>query len=451
MDGSWFQTASPVNSSNSTALENHAIAGNATACNSPPQPVSAASALWALIALAINAMTQRSGADRLDVLSPARSSPLVCLADVIVVVLWLAHGTRHGLGVKGSMYWYRKEMGLLRVKSDRHLIEGIPAVTIFFFILGPLPQAIKAIGTVGLHWTKAWAALFLGAWCVEVIVRFSAGLFQPPMEESAITGLESLAGFLRKVSLIFHQVAFVTQYSIWLWVIITLSQSEMFRTILAVPVAGFLMIVYFLFIFTAGLPSMLRDLEVFHSGIIYYCFFIVFEGLYMAVLIWSIQRVKDWIGIASEALAFVPGSVLFSGAIYVFSLVCTALLIYFDDKLVQLGRNSQGPADAPASPEAVNRPGNGLPANLALSRSNTEDFRHPIAYKIWRVAERSSKALAKRAYLLSFPWEDNSEDQNRRVLSITFALANLLFATLYYCILYDPTGTVKPSWTELLG
>ena len=369
----------------------------------------------------------------------------MCLADVIVVVLWLVHGMRQDLGVKGSMYWYRKEMGL-RVKSDRRLIEGIPAVTIFFFILGPLPQAIKGLGAGGLYWTKAWAALFLGAWCVEVVVRFLSGLAQPSTAE----GLEPPASFLRKVSLMVHQVAFVTQFCIWLWVMIMLSQSDNFRKVLAVPVFCLLLLLYLLFTFTGGIPPVLRDVDL-CPGICWYPFLIVFEGLWATMYIWSIQRVKNWIEIASEALAFVPGAVLFSGAIYVFSLVCTALLIYFDDQLVRLGRNSQGSADAPASPEAGNRPDNDPPANMALSRSSTGDFTSPIANKIWRFAERCSKALAKRAYLLSFPWEDNSEDHNRRVLSITFVLANLLFATLYYCILYDSMGTVKSSWTELLG
>lgn len=104
---------------------------------------------------------------------------------------------------------------------------------------------------------------------------------------------------------------------------------------------------------------------------------------------------------------------------------------------MELGRNS--------------RPFDGPPTNLTLSRSSTEEFTLPIAHKIWLFAEQCSKALARRAYLLSFHSRDTPEDQIRRVLSITFALANLLFATLYYCILYDPTGTVKPSWTELLG
>ena len=437
--GSLIQTATPVNSSNSPVSEHNAIAGNKTACNYPPQPVSPASALWALIALAINAMTQRSGADRLDVLSPARSSPLVCLADVIVVVLWLVHGMRQDLGVKGSMYWYRKEMGLLREQSDRGLIQGIPAVSSFFFILGPLPQAIKAFGAVGLHWTKAWAALFLGAWCVEVVVRFSAGLARPTRVESAATGLESQASFLRKISLMVHQAAIVIQYCIWLWIMITLPRSEKFQHILALCVLLNIVCPTFFLIAIAFLPYVLGELGVFPSYVYTVAFWIVFEGLWFMMFIWYLQSLDKWVYITSEALAFLPGTVLFSIAIYVFSLLCTALLIYVDLTLAR-----SGPQEEP-------RYNYGPPTNRALSRSSREDFRHPIANELWRFAERCSKALAKKAYLLSFLWEDISEDQNRRVLSITFALANLLFATLYYCILYDSMGTVKPSWTELLG
>jgi len=36
-------------------------------------------------------------------------------------------------------------------------------------------------------------------------------------------------------------------------------------------------------------------------------------------------------------------------------------------------------------------------------------------------------------------------------LSILFGVANLVLSILYYRFLYDPTGTVKPSWAEKLG
>lgn len=342
------------------------------------------------------------------------------------------------------MYWYREEMGLLREESDRQLIQGIPAVTVFFFVLGPLPQAIKALGAEGLYWTKAWAALFLGAWCVEVVVRFSSGLHRPTTGDA---GLRSQACFLRKVSLMIHQVAFVTQYCIWLWTIIMLSQSEKFRKILAVAVGTFLGILYSLFTLTGalplfmlnddGLPFMLPDAELSRLAVRWFLAFIVFEGLYITMLIWSIQRVGNWIEIASEALAFVPGIVLFSGVIYVSSWVCTALLIYFDYTLVELGKRFHG--DAPR--------GDPLPSPTAGTRP--DDDHH--ASERWQFAERCSSALAARVTLLSFHSADTDGDQIRRVLSIAFAVGNLLFATLYYCIKYDSAGTVKPSWTELLG
>ncbi len=92
----------------------------------PPSPVSWQSALWGLIALSLNAQTQRSAADHFpssDSLSPARSSPFICLADMVVAILWLVAGRKARLGVRSSLAWGRREMGLLRERGDRELIQ----------------------------------------------------------------------------------------------------------------------------------------------------------------------------------------------------------------------------------------------------------------------------------------------------------------------------------------
>ena len=92
----------------------------------PPSPVSWQSALWGLIALSLNAQTQRSAADHFpssDSLSPARSSPFICLADMVVAILWLVGGCRAGLGIGGCLAWSRREMGLVKEKGDRELIQ----------------------------------------------------------------------------------------------------------------------------------------------------------------------------------------------------------------------------------------------------------------------------------------------------------------------------------------
>lgn len=188
-------SASMIPTSNTTMHNLTLGAGNGTMFGADPQ-VSKPSALWGLIALSLNAMTQRSGADYFpssDSLSPARSSLFVCIADMLVAVLWLFRRVKRGLGVKGSLFWYRKEMGLLRKKSDRQLIQGTPAVTVCFFLLEPLPQAIKIFGSSGLRWTKVWAVIFFVAWFVEVITRFVSALPRPPPIEVADVGLPSLS------------------------------------------------------------------------------------------------------------------------------------------------------------------------------------------------------------------------------------------------------------------
>lgn len=51
-------------------------------------------------------MTQASGADihlAAATLSPARSSPIVCVADIIVLLIWTGRGLGHGLGLRRSL------------------------------------------------------------------------------------------------------------------------------------------------------------------------------------------------------------------------------------------------------------------------------------------------------------------------------------------------------------
>ncbi len=95
-----------------------------------------------LITLSVGAMAQRSGADRFlssDSLSPARTSPFVCLADIVLVFLWLIKGASLGMDTTDTLRWYRKRIGLLRGAADRELIQGIPVVTMSLSVLGPLP------------------------------------------------------------------------------------------------------------------------------------------------------------------------------------------------------------------------------------------------------------------------------------------------------------------------
>lgn len=77
------------------APPNQSLSTTATTPIASGAEVSWQSVLWGLVALSLNAMTQRSGADRSpssDPLSPARTSPFICIAEMVVLILWLIKG-----------------------------------------------------------------------------------------------------------------------------------------------------------------------------------------------------------------------------------------------------------------------------------------------------------------------------------------------------------------------
>ena len=70
-----------------------------------PVHVSPLNAVLCLVVLGINAATQRSGADHFanQHLSPARTSPFICLADILVTIIWLVYGVCHEkISIKAS-------------------------------------------------------------------------------------------------------------------------------------------------------------------------------------------------------------------------------------------------------------------------------------------------------------------------------------------------------------
>ncbi|MCJ1434729.1 hypothetical protein MMC27_004099 [Xylographa pallens] len=150
---------------------------NTTSSTDTPLPVPDDStviwqaALWPLIALALNAMLQRSASAPFPAhtpFSPTRSSPVICLADVLVFLLWLICGLRVGAGIRASIWMYRKEIDIYDV-DDNVLLRGTPAAGLILFVLVPLPQVLKVFGMQGVPVTQFLATMFLLAYVVGVV------------------------------------------------------------------------------------------------------------------------------------------------------------------------------------------------------------------------------------------------------------------------------------------
>lgn len=120
-------------------------------------------------------MLQASRADNFPSefgISPARSSPIICAADLLTTLLWLLYGLYSGLGLRGSMRRMRIDLGLVRESEEHRLSNGMPTYGLVLFGVAVLPQAIRVFAANGLHWTMAWIALYFTAYLVSVTATF---------------------------------------------------------------------------------------------------------------------------------------------------------------------------------------------------------------------------------------------------------------------------------------
>ncbi|KAL9113693.1 MAG: hypothetical protein Q9227_002138 [Pyrenula ochraceoflavens] len=140
-----------------------------------PNQVSGQSALWALIALGLDAMTHPSifeifGKDGKllfeGTFKPHRSSPLVCVADILFNLACFGL-----IGVKAlrkTVFGSRPASG--EEGSNRAKPNAIK-MRLLVFVLGVLPQAIKIFAMRGIPITQVCAAMFLGSSMISSMAR----------------------------------------------------------------------------------------------------------------------------------------------------------------------------------------------------------------------------------------------------------------------------------------
>jgi hypothetical protein len=132
-------------------------------------------AWWPLVALALNAMIQRSPADHFSsnpAFSPARSSFVICMADILVFAIWMFAGFYAGLGPRRAAKQYRSALGVDYPEDDT-LHHGIPTVGLILFLLIPCPQILRVYGMNGesIRLTQFFATIFLMAYGVTVLAN----------------------------------------------------------------------------------------------------------------------------------------------------------------------------------------------------------------------------------------------------------------------------------------
>ena len=130
--------------------------------------VSWQSLFWALIPIALNSMTQPCG--QIYGFSEEygfflRSSPIICAYDTITTFVLL------GCHLNEERSFQKALQGVISYRfrqTNREVGNGVlqdlqnnTRLRLFLFAAGALPQLIKIYAFAGVHWTKAWASLYL--------------------------------------------------------------------------------------------------------------------------------------------------------------------------------------------------------------------------------------------------------------------------------------------------
>lgn len=190
-----------------------------------PVHVSPLNAVLCLVVLGINAATQRSGADHFanQHLSPARTSPFICLADILVTIIWLVYGVCHEkISIKASAKMLFKDFDF----SEEEDTLGVgnrwswSIVLVLLFAVGVLVEAIKlfafaATGTA--PWLQTFAAaMFFAAYVVRISVNTISRLCTDETTTTKLGETKADRKMLFNIADLLYNIAYSAQFRFWI-------------------------------------------------------------------------------------------------------------------------------------------------------------------------------------------------------------------------------------------
>jgi hypothetical protein len=329
-----------------------------------------------------------------------RSSPIVCLVDAIEVLSLLAYYT---LAHKTWPWDAARKVADYRFQDfDENggftAVEKSTLVRILVFVLGALPQAVKFYGMSGIPWTKVWGSMYLASFFVnEVIVvmaakeRDSAQSHEQQTAERSPTDAEPQT-----------------------------QQREERRMPLPVLVRAWVRHQNF-----HGLLAMCIQ-----AGLCYWAVSVaISEGLR------TNQGETTKQGLRTAALVFSTLSLIMLYWLLTFAVFAIILLVHL--VIHRIPHHSVF-----IIPQLVLLEWHILFYWKFLDPQGQYGRLRIVSFALTNLGALlllQYFAIKPQRLLLSTP------------LEYLFPLINLLASLLYYRFGYDPTGTVKPSWTEILG
>ncbi|OBT69347.1 hypothetical protein VE03_01062 [Pseudogymnoascus sp. 23342-1-I1] len=401
------------------------------------------SALWALLALALNAMTQPSDADPSpdSAISLLRSSPVTCLTDSLSILVWLTVGRFYGESSSNSLASKR-----IAIRPDplpdRPRVFS-PITTAVFFILGPLPQAVKLAGMSGVPFTQAIGFIFLVSYLLGAYEDHAVGRARRRHTKNSTLPFAAKAQRIPETVRI--RLAWLTGNSEFLFYYIH----------------AYLWVAISYMVVGSGIRGEKKQMTIGETiGVMSYQYSIIVVALPTAVYVK--KNLGEWL---SERFSRSVGPqrmrpVLRAGFLYVPAILCGFSAFGLSVYLIQLVWNSNDP-----EPGQEHRLGWRAYVNTkeALAKVSTLLlvvlifiicaflFLFVIAMVKSMVDNLMMPELEIKEAAQENETEDDKETEYKITTKLWFSLTNLFFAVLYYAYVYDLKGTSKPGWSEMLG
>ncbi|KAG4442108.1 hypothetical protein IFR05_002394 [Cadophora sp. M221] len=410
---------------------------SATTATPSDNSVSWQSIFFGLTALALNAMTQRSYVDELfpasSILFAMRSSPFVCIADLIEIIAvaifhFVQRQTVKGRFPLGTLTDQDFDDGILAMeeKGDGEMASGTfaeshPWVVLIFFV-GTSTQAVKIFGFQGVLWAKLWAASYLLSYMAVALLP----IFLPyDQRQEPIIGRYRIRRWaIVNLRIVLHFFALAAHFFFYCWTayqLVHLDLSVLQQHPVPVGFWGYLIRIPFIGASAIGAIAVFSPLWIFILPSVW----AVGTLLRLMVDLQQVQQdanpqsfrvriqltARIWLCCIGTLLAVAVGMAIF---------MCS-VATYMDFRLHAADVVAQGLSLSLFF---------GIPCFALIQYLISGEF-------------RQSGIVPSLSYSSSDLW-------NKACL-ITFAVMNFGIAILYYSIRYDPQGTIKPVWTEDLG
>jgi hypothetical protein len=398
-----------------------------------PSQLSWQSALWALMAIALNTMTQSSPSSNslfLDPFSLLRASPIVCLADLLVMILWvlkLSIFSHRRLSFLEAVRCFRKETNMEKKK------ERISVLTVVLFVLGPLPQFIKLNACTGVPWTLTWSWIYMLCYTFSALsIVCDRGENEEPHLLRAGTALtiENKAS-LKRISQRMYILAYTAQLILSLFLVkvsmYTYAVHKTVGTLFAISVW-----LYTTFCISVGLacfaivvlngctvPRGVKNGDL-PRGWRRWFAISIFASFWANntywIFWWSLLSTQEPIFEPFSVMSTIAVSIfLFLGAGIGFGLLALLSARIGPNFVISLHRFPHGP---PA-------PDTSIPLGIQVTQT-------------LKRAESSSEKEEEKPIL-------------QASVHFMFAVHLLLLSLSYYWQIYEPSGTVKPQWVGMFG